>query len=84
MFGIEFDETTILGNDIFDPDYEGFCFNSTNTYETDWFAYDFVKDVFTRIDEGRTEEEAREVVYDIMKRFEVSKWILKMDYFSLN
>lgn len=83
LFGIYVDETTILGNDIFDPEYEGFCFDSTNTYETDWFVYNYVKDVFNQIDEDRNEEEARFVIQDLMKRFEISKWILKMDYFSL-
>ncbi len=82
LWGFTIDETTVLGNDIFAEDYDGFYFNVTETYMTDLFRYNFIQGKVISLAEGVTEQQALEEVNQIIQRFEISKYILEMDFFK--
>lgn len=84
LWGFEIDEKTVLGNDIFDEDYDGFYFNVTETYKTDLFRYDFIQGKVVSVTEEITEQQALEEVNEIIQRFEISKYILEMDFFKVD
>lgn len=81
LWGFKFDNRTILGTDIFDPDYKGFYFSEWEFWKTDNYAYDFMYDDF--YDYGnyslvKAEEEMQAAMY---KR-DIARKILKLDYFA--
>ena len=81
MWNIEYDYKTTLGNDIFDKDYHGFYFGEAGIYRTDDFEYDYIEDKYT-LKNGVSLEQAKEDVYNFIEKKEISKNILKLDYFS--
>lgn len=83
MMGFTYDQTHVLGRDIFDPSYDGFYFSNYGTYKTDNFEYDMVKDNYTLINENYSIDQAKEDMNKILEILNVSKYILKTDYFAL-
>ncbi|MBR0462259.1 MAG: LTA synthase family protein [Erysipelotrichaceae bacterium] len=79
LFNIEYDKSTILGNDIFDDRYHGFNFTPSWDITTDDFAYSLTKG-FTRL--SISEDEAKKEVERYQKYQEISNNIFISDYFN--
>ena len=71
----------MLGNDIFSKNYDGFYFNETETYLTDYFNYDYVRGKIVS-SKDISDEEVHKEVSQIIERFNISKLILESDFFK--
>ena len=80
LWGFEYDAKTILGNDIFDPEYHGFYFSEWEFWRTDDYAYDFMYDTFYEYGDYDLDKAQKEMDYAMHEK-EVAKKILKLDYF---
>lgn len=80
LYGIEYDKSTILGNDIFDERYHGFQFTTTWIVYTENFTYSVEMGKFTEL--NVSEEQAREELSRYLDYQEISNLIFKNDYFA--
>lgn len=81
MWNIDIDNKTILGSDIFDPDYHGFRFDDWGTIETDDFSYNGLEhnqEIKTNI----TEKEMLDSVGYYQSLQDISRNIIKYNYFE--
>lgn len=81
LFGLEYDKTAVLGNDIFDERYHGFQFTTDWTVSTDDFVYSTQKGEFIELKIGETE--ARAILSRYLEYQEISNLIYQIDYFKL-
>lgn len=80
LYGVEYDKSMILGNDIFDPRYNGFTFDTAWNISSNSYDYDAETKTFTRLEID--EKEAYESLYRYMDYQEISNLIFENDYFS--
>ena len=81
LWGFSIDTKTILGNNLFDPDYRGFFFSEWDRWETDDYIWDFMNNTYTfrhPYDETRA---AEEMAY-YTKEKQISGEILELDFFA--
>ncbi|MFI3283845.1 MAG: sulfatase-like hydrolase/transferase [Erysipelotrichaceae bacterium] len=81
MFNLDYDRETILGSDIFDASYDGFYFSNWGRWSTDNFTYQLVTDELTLYNDYLAEDAMNDFNY-YYEMYDVSKLILKLDYFS--
>lgn len=81
LWNIDIDTQTIMGRDIFDPEYKGFYFSEWKPWETDNYVYDFIDDELTMKTEY-SESLAKEEMNYYLNMKEIAKKILKLDYFK--
>lgn len=81
LWNIEIDTRTILGRDIFDKTYDGFYFSEWEFWKTDNYMYDFINDKLY-IENGYDELLAKEEMNYYLNMKDISKKILKLDYFG--
>lgn len=81
LWNIEYDKETAFGNDVFDDNYDGFCFDADGNYFNSNFRYDASSgDIVTYNDFSK--ESAERLVYDFNRKREICNKILKIDYFG--
>lgn len=80
LFGLDYDHSTVLGRDIFDPNYHGFTFSEWDDWTTNDYAYDFINDQYKLNGYDQTKAQAEMAYYIQMQ--DVSANILKLDYFK--
>lgn len=80
LYGVDYDKSTVLGNDIFDDRYDGFSFDTAWNIKSNGFEYDSRKGEFTRLNVDESE------AYDLLNRYmnyqEISNLIFMNDYFK--
>ena len=81
LWGFSYDAQTVLGHDIFDPTYDGLFFSEWEYWRTDHYQYNFMEDTFL-FEDSYDEQEARKEMRYAEKQKEISKQILKLDYFK--
>ena len=81
LWGLDYDPHTILGRDIFDPEYDGLFFSEWEYWKTDHYYYNFMDDEFEFLDDY-DEEKARQEMDYAFRQKEISRKILKLDYFA--
>ncbi len=81
LWGLTYDPKTVLGRDVFDPTYGGLFFSEWEYWRTDHYQYNFLDDVFEEIHDY-DENTAREEMNALAQEKEISKLILKLDYFA--
>ena len=80
LYGIDYDKSTILGNDIFDERYQGFYFDPAWNISSNGFDYNSTSREFTRLE--ISEEEAYAILNRYMEYQEISNLIFINDYFN--
>ncbi len=80
LYGISYDKSTILGNDIFDDRYHGYCFDSFGKVWTDDYTYSTEEREFTEL--SVDVEEAKESLERYQMYQEISNLIILDDYFG--
>lgn len=70
-----------LGNDIFDPEYEGFFFDNNGNIITDNFIYNIIDDSLM-FNNNYSEEEAMKEINYYSNLKDIASKILKSDYFA--
>ena len=80
LYHVQYDKTTILGNDIFDARYKGFYFDTAWNISSNSFDYDAKTREFTRLE--ISEEEASAILNRYMEYQEISNLIFMNDYFK--
>ncbi len=81
LWDFSYDEQCILGRDIFDPNYSGFFFANYGELATDYYRYDMLKDQFSYTN-GYDLDLAEQEISQFERLLDVSKKILKIDYFK--
>ncbi len=76
-----YDEKCVLGRDIFDQNYDGFFFANYGVLATNHYYYDMAKEEFYNTD-GYDLDKASEEVLGFERLLDISKKILKIDYFK--
>ena len=76
-----YDDKCILGRDIFDSNYSGFFFANYGEIATDYYRYDMVKEQFSYTN-GYDVELAEQEISEFERLLDISKKILKIDYFK--
>ncbi len=76
-----YDEKCILGRDIFDTNYSGFFFANYGEIATDYYRYDMVKEQFSYTN-GYDVTLAEQEISEFERLLDISKKILKIDYFK--
>ena len=82
LWGFDYDAKTIMGRDLFDPDYSGFYFAHWGLWKGSTFYYDTINDTFSNLTDGFDETAAYEEINEYYKKQEISMKILKLDYFK--
>ena len=80
LFGIDYDHSTVLGRDIFDPSYHGFTFSEWDAWTTNDYSYDFIKDTYNL--NGYDQQSAQSEMAYYIQMQDISANILKLDYFK--
>ena len=80
LFGIDYDHSTVLGRDIFDPSYHGFTFSEWDAWTTNDYSYDFINDQYNL--NGYDQIQAQQEMAYYIQMQDVSANILKLDYFK--
>lgn len=81
LFGLSYDKTAVLGNDIFDERYHGFQFTTDWTVSTDDFVYSTQTGEFVELNIDETE--ARQILSRYLDYQEISNLIYQIDYYKL-
>lgn len=81
LWGFDTELKYALGNDIFDPNYNGFYFDESGNYKTNDFSYNIINDELI-LNSGYLESEALLEISYFNKIKDISSKILKMDYFN--
>lgn len=81
LWDIKYDAKYSFGNDILDPNYEGFAFDSNGNYWNSNFYYDSSTSTITTYN-GYSESKAQSLVDQFNEEREICKKILKIDYFA--
>lgn len=82
LWNIDYDKKSVFGNDIFDVNYDGFCFDADGNYFNNNFRYDSNTGEIKTIN-GYSKDSAEKLVYDFNKKREICNKILKIDYFGM-
>lgn len=82
MWGMDINEKTFFGHDIFDDDYNGFHFSEWGFWYTNDYYYDFIEDKFYPRVDNFNENEARKEVEYYKKMKEISEKAMRVDYFK--
>lgn len=80
LYGVDYDKSTVLGNDIFDSRYQGFSFDTAWNIKSNGFDYDAKTKEFTRLE--ISEDEAYALLNRYMEYQEISNLIFMNDYFK--
>ena len=80
LYGLDYDKSTVLGNDIFDNRYQGFSFDAGWNIKSNGFDYDAETKTFTRLE--ISEEDAYSLLNRYMEYQEISNLIFMNDYFK--
>ncbi len=81
MYNFSYDEKEILGRDIFDENYEGFFFANYGEIDTDNYRFNLTENNFYE-GRGYDLETAQEEVAYYEHMIQISKNLLKIDYFN--
>ena len=81
LWGWDIDMHTILGRNIFDPDYSGFYFSEWDDWATDNYSYKMDTNEFTFKKRYDINAAKQEILYFIEEK-DISKQILVSDYFA--
>ncbi len=81
LFGINYDQKTIVGNDILDPNYSGRFFTNVGYYQTNNFYYDPVNNQYIPKN-NYSFNQAQKDISEIDRVREISKYILETNYFA--
>lgn len=81
LWDIDIDYQTILGRDIFDENYDGFYYSIWGYLKSDHYLYDYINDSFSYLNDMELDEAYRQA-HNYLEMVEVSKKILKLDYFK--
>lgn len=81
LWGIDYNSKQVFGRDIFDSNYDGFCFDAEGNYFNTNFKYDVISGNIETYN-GYSKELAEELVYDFNKKRDICNKILKIDYFG--
>ncbi len=81
LWGFSINTQTILGNDLFDPDYRGFFFSEWDRWETDDYIWDFMNNTYTFRHPYDEAKAAEEMAY-YTKEKQISGEILELDFFA--
>ena len=81
LWGFSIDTKTILGNNLFDPDYRGFFFSEWDRWETDDYIWDFMNNTYTFRHPYDEAKAAEEMAY-YTKEKQISGEILELDFFA--
>ncbi|MEG0564314.1 LTA synthase family protein [Anaerorhabdus sp.] len=82
LFGIEIDESTVLGRDILAPNNTGLYFDNFGFYATNDFMYDCIENIY-QSNTSYPFEKAQNNVLAINYLREISKYILQTDYYKV-
>ncbi len=83
LMGVPYDSRLLMGRDIF-SDSPGFVIFRNRSFITDEGRYDADTDVFTPSEGSRAGDEyAREILSDVIKRFDASERIIFNDYYGI-
>lgn len=81
LFSLDYNPKLIFGHSIFDPSYDGFCFDAWDVIETDNYIYDSGSDSIVEKDYSngtKDIDEARRLFYE----FSTLRQIVPMNYFA--
>ena len=81
LWGWDIDMHTVLGRNIFDPDYTGFYFSEWDDWATDNYSYKMDMNEFTFKKRYDINAAKQEILYFIEEK-EISRQILVSDYFA--
>jgi len=82
LWDIDYDYNSILGSDIFDPNYDGYLFTMWGYYETNNYTYTSGYDVTDRNGNVIKDETILKKINDLVDLKRISKIIQKTDYFK--
>lgn len=81
LWDIDYDANYAFGNDILNPNYDGFAFDANGNYWNNNFYYDSGTNQITTYN-GYSENEAQSLITEFNRKREICKEILKIDYFA--
>lgn len=81
LFGIQYDHRLVLGNSVFNPDYEGFLFDEFGIIFTDNYTYDSSRESVVH-NWTKSEDEFREEAHLLHQKLTIGPKIVETDYFN--
>ena len=81
LFGIQYDHQLVLGNSVFNPDYEGFLFDEFGIIFTDNYTYDSSRESVVH-NWTKSEDEFREEAHLLHQKLTIGPKIVETDYFN--
>ena len=81
LFGIQYDHQLVLGNSVFNPDYDGFLFDEFGIIFTDNYTYDSSRESVVH-NWTKSEDEFREEAHLLHQKLTIGPKIVETDYFN--
>jgi len=84
LFGFVYDSGTVYGYDLLAPNYYGFYYNNLDNIVTKNYTYEAVSDTLIVLNSAVSEEEIRQEITDFFFLREISRTLIKIDFFGTN